>query len=237
MQNITNKYELLLPEVLKEKETEEEYTWADHDEHINSIIRECVDKYNLLDTTVSHADVQKSDWLLSDDPVMFDGRDIHIVLLRNSSDKFLTSGANIYGEWHFLGNKREGETQQMLRNLLADMPEPTEEYKRLVMVGNCPKCSSTKTKECSGVEAIDDSRVGLCLDCGYLWCLDCGCNLNGQKKTECGHRNICDTCDEKKEEIDSSGEVVDFHCCSYMHVHDCDFINEWIKHRNTTNPN
>ena len=62
-------------------------------------------------------------------------------------------------------------------------------------------------------------------------------NLNGQKKTECGHRNICDTCDEKKEEIDSSGEVVDFHCCSYMHVHDCDFINEWIKHRNTTNPN
>jgi hypothetical protein len=49
-----------------------------------------------------------------------------------------------------------------------------EEFLNRIMVGDCPKCGSSKTADCENDPDIEDPCVGRCLECGQLWCLDCG---------------------------------------------------------------
>jgi hypothetical protein len=49
-----------------------------------------------------------------------------------------------------------------------------EEFVNRVMVGDCPKCGSSKTGDCDKDPEIDDPCIGRCFDCGQLWCIFCG---------------------------------------------------------------
>ncbi len=75
-----------------------------------------------------------------------------------------------------------------------------EEFHRLTMVGDCPKCGSSKTRDCED-SPLGDSCVGICLDCAVLWCLECG-QVFEEGIRCCDHWPICEACkfiDENKE--------------------------------------
>jgi hypothetical protein len=52
--------------------------------------------------------------------------------------------------------------------------ETSEEFVNRIMIGDCPKCGSSKTSHCENEPEINDPCVARCLDCGQLWCADCG---------------------------------------------------------------
>ncbi len=52
--------------------------------------------------------------------------------------------------------------------------ESGEDFVNRIMVGDCPKCSSSNTTDCENDPEIDDPCVGRCMECSLLWCLDCG---------------------------------------------------------------
>ncbi len=52
--------------------------------------------------------------------------------------------------------------------------ESGDEFVNRIMVGDCPKCDSSKTGDCENDPEINDPCVGRCFECGQLWCLDCG---------------------------------------------------------------
>ena len=41
------------------------------------------------------------------------------------------------------------------------------------IVGDCPKCKSSKTGDCEHDPEVNDLLVGRCFDCGQLWCTEC----------------------------------------------------------------
>ena len=52
--------------------------------------------------------------------------------------------------------------------------ESGEDFVNRVMIGDCPKCGSSKTGDCENDPDIDDACVARCFACGQLWCPDCG---------------------------------------------------------------
>ena len=65
-----------------------------------------------------------------------------------------------------------------------------------VMVPPCPNCGSLNTRNCENT-AINESTVGLCLDCGCLGCIICGAVFN-DGETSCPHWEICRNCPAPK---------------------------------------
>ena len=55
-----------------------------------------------------------------------------------------------------------------------EQSETGEEFVNTIMVGDCPKCSSSKTGDCENDPDIEDPCVARCFECGQLWCADCG---------------------------------------------------------------
>ena len=49
-----------------------------------------------------------------------------------------------------------------------------EDFVNRIMIGDCPKCGSSKTGDCENDPDIDDVCVARCFTCGQLWCPDCG---------------------------------------------------------------
>lgn len=49
-----------------------------------------------------------------------------------------------------------------------------EDFVNRIMVGDCPKCGSSKTGDCENDPDIDDVCVARCFACAQLWCPDCG---------------------------------------------------------------
>ena len=49
-----------------------------------------------------------------------------------------------------------------------------EEFVNRILIGDCPKCGSSKTSDCENDPKIQDPCVARCADCGQLWCPDCG---------------------------------------------------------------
>ena len=90
--------------------------------------------------------------------------------------------------------------QEYLRKQIAE-PDRVEEFVSAIIVGDCPVCGSSKTRDC-GDTPLDDIYVGICLKCSTIWCLECGLIFEKGQHT-CPHRAICDKCDfidEDKEE-------------------------------------
>lgn len=85
-------------------------------------------------------------------------------------------------------NAPTAEEKAAVENVLADMsPEiiselfnafdksaTGEEFVNRIMVGDCPKCASSKTGDCENDPDINDPCVARCFTCGQLWCPDCG---------------------------------------------------------------
>ena len=92
-----------------------------------------------------------------------------------------------------------------------------EEFLRVVFIGDCPSCSSSKTICCDETEGIEDPTVGMCEDCGFIWCTECGSPL--VMGETCGHWEVCDACDEPRNEF---GE------CD-IDLDECPYILEWME--------
>jgi hypothetical protein len=103
-----------------------------------------------------------------------------------------------------------------LLDAATDSDISEDEFLRLVFVGDCPNCSSESTVCCDEIKEIDDPTVGLCKDCGYMWCLECGIML--EMNETCGHWDICESCDEPKNEFEDCGIMPS----------ECPRIVEWI---------
>ena len=67
------------------------------------------------------------------------------------------------------------------------------------MIGDCPKCKSTATRDCDEIEGIQDCTIGLCMDCGHLFCSECRQDLS--QNLNCKHWEICETCIEADENL------------------------------------
>jgi hypothetical protein len=68
---------------------------------------------------------------------------------------------------------------------------------------------------CEGMEGIDDPTAGFCKRCGFLWRTECGSALGGS--TDCGHWEVCESCQTLKDEEEDCGYSPD----------ECGIIQNW----------
>lgn len=73
------------------------------------------------------------------------------------------------------------ELLQELRDAF-DKSTTGEEFVNAIMIGDCPKCESSKTGDCENDPDIEDPCVARCFACGQLWCPDCGEFFDGVAK-------------------------------------------------------
>jgi len=97
--------------------------------------------------------------------------------------------------------------------------ESAEEFANRIMVGECPTCGSAEVGDCGDDPTIDNICLGRCFNCGQMWCLDCG-ELLEKEQTACAHEEICDRCDQNRE--DEPCEIFPA---------DCPIIIEWLETR------
>ena len=74
-----------------------------------------------------------------------------------------------------------------------------EEFVNRIMVGDCPTCGSSNTKDCESDPDIEDPCVGKCIDCGQYWCLECDRTLDASHPS-------CEKCIAEWEEEDDGLE-------------------------------
>jgi hypothetical protein len=67
------------------------------------------------------------------------------------------------------------------------------EFADRILVGDCPKCNSSKTGDCEDDPEIAELLVGRCYDCGQLWCTEC-CRLLDTAAP------VCECWDEEEDE-------------------------------------
>jgi hypothetical protein len=106
--------------------------------------------------------------------------------------------------------------QQGLMEAPLDEDMSEDEFLRLVFVGDCPACESEKTVCCDEIEGIDDPTIGMCEACGFMWCLECGFEV--RRGEDCGHWEVCDNCDEEKDEFEDCG----------IPASECPKVIEWM---------
>jgi hypothetical protein len=106
--------------------------------------------------------------------------------------------------------------QQGLFDAAADPTVSEDEFLRLVFVGDCPGCGSQDTDSCDEEEEIDDATLGICRECGLIWCLECGSTVT--RGEQCGHWEVCEACDEDKDEYGDCGVLPE----------ECPRVIEWI---------
>jgi hypothetical protein len=102
------------------------------------------------------------------------------------------------------------EAQNALQELLRQAKDDPKEFVRLAMVGDCPFCGGSNTRDCDET-SLGDITVGICLDCYRLWCLECGF-LFSKGQTLCDHWVICQDCkfnDINYEEGETCGTTAD----------------------------
>ncbi len=129
------------------------------------------------------------------------------------------------------GEELERELSEAVEEFIKELPDEVrsilddaatgdiseEEFIRLAFVGDCPSCESKDTTSCDEVEGIDDPTVAMCNKCSYLWCTECGMEL--EKGETCGHWDVCDGCEEPRDEFGECG----------VDPFDCPKIVEWIQ--------
>jgi hypothetical protein len=118
----------------------------------------------------------------------------------------------IYSMWDLL----PPEVQGALRKAILENGYRTRP-RRGASIRSCPSCGSRNTADCQCVSTIEDSTVGLCISCGYLWCLECDAPLI--TSVVCGHWEICTRCESGKDTSGDCGEV----------AWECARIKAWLK--------
>lgn len=71
--------------------------------------------------------------------------------------------------------------------------ETADDFVNAIMIGDCPKCSSTNLVSCEQDPDIDNPCIAHCFDCGVYWCTECRKPLSA-KEYDTHH----DTCPEMK---------------------------------------
>lgn len=118
--------------------------------------------------------------------------------------------------WQELSDKAKESIFEMLNELNPSSPE---ELNRMVLVGDCPRCGCKNTKDCETVVDIEDTTIGICLDCGYLWCLECGYELT---EKNCPHWIACSDCDQTG---------VEGSCANTLEISECPIIQDFMKNK------
>jgi|SRR5208283_2369537 len=88
------------------------------------------------------------------------------------------------------------EIQDALKKAM-DQASSEEDFVAGTMIGACPKCKSTVTRDCDEINGIQDITIGLCMECGHLFCTECRGDLS--KNLNCKHWEICENCIEADE--------------------------------------
>lgn len=113
------------------------------------------------------------------------------------------------------------EIQDALRKAVEEKKERPKAGRGGV-IRSCPRCGGKDTTDCDRVLGIEDSTIGLCIGCGYLWCLECDAAL--LTDILCGHWQICTYCGEKK---DASGY------CNTV-AWECRHVKAWLNKNHPT---
>lgn len=117
------------------------------------------------------------------------------------------------------------ERVEAIRQMSAKMPpevrrivdvalrqyETADDFVAAMMIGQCPKCGSESVRDCEGIQGLDDTTVGMCLDCGQRWCLECGALLTNQNDA-CPHWTVCEECPTRQQ----NGCTVDPSHCTWL---------------------
>jgi hypothetical protein len=124
---------------------------------------------------------------------------------------------HLHSMWELMPLEIQDALQAAVEALAAG-----EGRKTNVLIRLCPRCGGADTTDCHEVAGIDDSTVGLCITCGYVWCLECETHLIST--AICGHWKICANCGERKDESGYCGTV----------PWECDHIKRWLERTNPT---
>ena len=125
----------------------------------------------------------------------------------------MDKSAAAFRMWEFL----PVNIQNSLKMAFEMHQQKSEWQERRALVRRCPHCSSNNTIHCGQVKDLNDTTIGLCLACGYLWCRECDTVL--LITVNCGHWQVCSACTEEK---DLSGY------CSIV-PRECIHIIAWLK--------
>ncbi len=112
--------------------------------------------------------------------------------------------------------------QQSLKMALEIHKQRGYWQERQISIRECPHCSSNNTIHCGQVKDLNDTTIGLCLACGYLWCLECDMAL--LTTVNCGHWQVCSACTEEKDRSGYCGIV----------SRECSYIMDWLKKSHPT---
>ena len=66
----------------------------------------------------------------------------------------------------------DAETESELMHVF-ETSRSGEEFINRIMIGDCPKCSSSKTGDCEHDPDVEDITMGRCFECGHVWCSIC----------------------------------------------------------------
>ena len=68
------------------------------------------------------------------------------------------------------------QSPEVIAGLRAAFEESSddEDFVNRVMIGDCPKCGSSKVGDCEQDPDIDNICIARCSACGQIWCPDCG---------------------------------------------------------------
>lgn len=91
-----------------------------------------------------------------------------------------------------------------------------QDFMNMVMAGECPSCGSPGAVQSDELDEEGDPTVGVCPGCGYTWCLECGAAVAAGET--CGHWDVCDGCEEEKDEFGDCGVLPS----------DCPRIIDWM---------
>lgn len=101
--------------------------------------------------------------------------------------------AAVFKMWEFLPvNIRES-----LKAALEIHQQRGQRQGRQALIRECPHCNSNNTIDCGQVKDLNDTTIGLCLTCGYLWCIECDTAL--LTTVNCGHWQVCSACTEERD--------------------------------------
>jgi hypothetical protein len=119
--------------------------------------------------------------------------------------------------WEFLpGNIQESLEMAIHVNLQKERSE------RQTPDRICPHCGHDDAIDCGQVKDLNDTTIGLCLICGYLWCLECDAAL--LTTVNCGHWHVCASCAEEKDLSGYCGRI----------PWECPHIRDWLARNHPT---
>ena len=137
--------------------------------------------------------------------------------MSSEDNNLMIKDRSVFKMWEFLPEHIQESLEMAVEvNLQKERPQ------RQTSIRPCPHCGYNDTIDCGQVKDLNDTTIGLCLTCGYLWCFECDAAL--LTTVNCGHWHVCATCGEEKDLCGYCGRA----------PRGCSHIRDWLARNHPT---